>query len=136
MNIDAVDRDVGDLYVLVCDAVSKVSGRYQGQAECLDSLRNITRSIAVCLDPSPVLAVKNLRVLEQDVRHVVVALPADTANAEAMAAVAVHPGDRDMIATSDGYAVVLVQHRAVPQDSVVACADVKAVGIVRRSQPV
>ena len=47
-----------------------------------------------------------------------------------MTAVTVHIRDRDVIATRDSHAIVLVRHPAVSEDSVVAAADIEAIGIM------
>ena len=107
-----------------------------GWVSVTDLLRDETSSARVRLDPRTILTVQDLRVFEQDVRNIVVALPANTADAETVTTVAVHPGDGDIITTSHGDTIVLIQHRAIPEDSIVARADIETIRVMCSSQTI
>ena len=101
LDIDAVDGDVLHPNVLEQDVV------------------DVPRGVLVCLDARAVLGVQDDRVAEDHVGYVVVRFAAHRTDRQAVAAVAVHVVDEDVVAAGDGDAVVLVDDNTVVHRGVV-----------------
>lgn len=103
LNINTIDRDV-----LYAD-VLKQDIRYEPSC------------IRVSFDPCAVLRIENHGIGERDVGHVVVGFSANGSDGQAVTAVAIHVIDKDVIATGDSDAIVLVDHCAVADLGVIRC---------------
>jgi hypothetical protein len=108
LDVDTVDGDVFNADVFEQDVVDVSSG------------------VLVGLDACAVLGVQDDGVAEDHVCYVVVGLAAYRSNGEAVAAVAVHVVDDDVVATGDGYAIVLVDDDAVADFGVVGGCKIEA----------
>jgi hypothetical protein len=89
--------------------------------------------VGIALDATAVLAVNNLRVLEGNSIHGIVALSTDGSNAKTVATGAVHVVDDNLSSTGNCNAVILVVHLDVLQGDVVTRGDVKPVAVVGSS---
>jgi len=88
----------------------------------------------VSLDTGTVLTVDDLRVLEDDIRHVVIALAADRTNRQAMPARAVHAAHSDVVAGRDGYTVILIDDLAVGEYDIGVTAEIETITVMCRRQ--
>ena len=84
-----------------------------------ENVRDEAGGVGVTLDARAIFGVQHDGVLEGDVGHIVEGLAADGADGEAVAAIAVHVVDHDVVAACHGYAVVLVDDDAVADYGVV-----------------
>lgn len=132
LDVDAVDRDVVDEDVAVRDTTLILATGARIHVKELGLPCDVAGRIEVGLDPGTVLAVDASAVRERDVCHIVVTLASDTADAQTMAALAVHVRNINAVAARDSYAVVLIEYDAIAKNHVVGARDVVAVGIVSR----
>ena len=82
------------------------------------------------LDASSILAVNDLRVLEDNVGHIVVAFAAYRANRQTMSSRAVHIVHRDVVTGGNGYAIILVDDTTVREHDISVAAEVEAIAVV------
>jgi hypothetical protein len=108
LDVDTVDRNI-----LHADVLEKNVGDEAG-------------GVGVALDARAVFGVQHNRVLEGDVGHVVERLTTDGTDGQAVAAVAVHVVDHDVVAASHRYAIVLVDDDAVADYGVVRSPNTEA----------
>ena len=88
----------------------------------------------ISLDTGTVLTIDDLRVLEDDVRHVIIALAANRTNRQAMAARAVHAAHGYVVAGRDGYTIILVDDSAVGEYNIGVAAEVETITVMSRRQ--